>query len=443
MQLPDIDSDSTMRHGSDVRLSGNIKKRLGPSNVYILSSRQYRWPLLPPFAIEDPGPHWLRPCPPTKLLQRMHLRTSGVSRCSSVKASGARLREQVLAVNMGAERTSAVLLEPFKPYIVAADGEGFIRVADYLHSSAVNQFPAIAGDFPQSCSVKSLFRVNELYNELLMCCTTDGTVSVWRNYSKAGQENLATGWQSVLVPSPGSRTADAVFAYSQEHMGGTLFAAGGRETQKGVTINAWDLHREYCVSQLTVQPKDGKSRPLQHLVASRYSPLLFAADNTGYVNIFDLRTGHIVGETQPFKDQNMVGMVVEPCGVEQLVLGYRNGSISFLDCRMLGSPPSVALMRNIEGHSKGNMTVLCGHDYAPLLASATSSQVVKLWNMNGEQVGVVRAHSSILGQPIGPITCLAFSPFSLQLASGGGDSICAVYTLDVGSQIAPVRSSKD
>ena len=218
-------------------------------------------------------------------------------------------------------------------------------------------------------------------------------------------------------------------------MGGTLYAAGGRLTPKGIAINAWDLHKEYCVSQLC----NGDSLEIQQsvvtLAAAKKSPVLFAADTSGAVRIYDLRAQEHVQQTQPSKEQ-LVGMVAEPGGVEnQLILGYQNGTLNFLDCRVIGqSSSSASLLRSIEGHSKGNMTTLCGHDHAPLLASATTTQVVKVWSLKGEQVGVVRPHSSILGQPIGPTTCLTFAPYSLHLASGNGDSICAIYSLELAQQ---------
>jgi len=231
----------------------------------------------------------------------------------------------------------------------------------------------------------------------------------------------------------GASYLEAAYAYSSEHMGGVLFAAGGRATQKGPAINAWDLQRESCVAQLGSSISDSLS--FKHLAVSKHSPrLLYAADNSGYVHIYDLRSSQPVGGVQPSKDR-IVGLVAEPGGVEnQLVVGCSSGRISFLDCRMLGESPSISLVKNVEGHSKGNMTTISGHNYAPLLATATSSQVVKLWSLRGEQVGVVRAHSSILGQPIGATTCLAFAPYSLNLASGGRDSICAIYSLELGRQ---------
>lgn len=58
---------------------------------------------------------------------------------------GARLREQVVTVNMLAERTTALLLEPFKPRLIAADGLGVVRVSDFSSASILNQFQAPVG----------------------------------------------------------------------------------------------------------------------------------------------------------------------------------------------------------------------------------------------------------------------------------------------------------
>ncbi len=57
--------------------------------------------------------------------------------------------------------------------------------------------------------------------------------------------------------------------------------------------------------------------------------------------------------------------------------------------------------------------------------------MVKVWSGGGDQLGVVRAHTSFLSQRVGPLSCLAFAPHDLLLASGGGDAIAAIYTIEV------------
>ena len=56
-------------------------------------------------------------------------------------------------------------------------------------------------------------------------------------------------------------------------------------------------------------------------------------------------------------------------------------------------------------------------------------QVLKLWSPRGEMQGVIRATAPFLAQRVGPVNCLAFHPYRLLLASGGGDSIIALYPI--------------
>lgn len=188
-KLPEsmLSTDETVRHGADLRtFTAEInKKRIGPSQIYSLSSRQFRWPLLLPLAKEEPGPPWLKPYPASKLQERKRLvrtfvtlqflsihrlsetslfyhhsdlqRDAGVARCAAVATAGVRLREQVLAVNVGAEQTSALLLDPFKPHLVAADGDGTVRVFDYSQSVLLNQFPVVAGKRTGECLLHGFF----------------------------------------------------------------------------------------------------------------------------------------------------------------------------------------------------------------------------------------------------------------------------------------------
>ncbi len=54
--------------------------------------------------------------------------------------------------------------------------------------------------------------------------------------------------------------------------------------------------------------------------------------------------------------------------------------------------------------------------------------MVKLWSALGEQLGVIRATTSLLdSRRPGPVHTLAFHPYNLSLASGGGDSIVNLY----------------
>lgn len=358
-------------------------------------------------------------------------RSNAILRCSLVKSNNVRLRDQVHAVDVGANETTALMLEPFRPLIVAADGQGCVRIADYRNSVIVNQFSLgslykSSGIVPQ---IRSLFRINDFYNEVLLVCGLDGVVSVWRNYTENGQESLATAWRAILNPLP-NNSPQATFCYSSDSMPDCLFAAGEFDVQRQGTVNIWNLEYETCGLQL--RSKEDVS--IQYLACAKRSPMLFAGSKEGCITIFDIRVKKQVGEIK-YGSSNLIGIVSEPGEIEnQFIAGYREGHINFMDIRKCSDDGNLTgnTWKRIEAHSKGNVTNLCGHSHAPILASATASQVVKVWSAHAEQVGVVRTKPNMLSSgPLGATSCLTFSEYDLELGSGGRESVCAVYHLDV------------
>lgn len=206
-----------------------------------------------------------------------------------------------------------------------------------------------------------------------------------------------------------------------------MFAATYKSSTGENSINVWDLHREYCVDEILSAAKTVKK--YRQMEASKIGSLLYALSDEGDIELFDLRSSSLISRHSIGKDA--VGMIPELPGSESYVIsGHLSGRINFFDNRMNTSSSCLTLEQNVDGHSKGTMTVICPHKNAPIFATATCSQVVKVWSAKGDQLGVVRAHASILGQPIGPTKCLAFSPISLKLASGAEDAVCAVYSLE-------------
>ena len=57
-----------------------------------------------------------------------------------------------------------------------------------------------------------------------------------------------------------------------------------------------------------------------------------------------------------------------------------------------------------------NLTSLDVHPQAEIFAVGSASQVIKIFNLNGDNLGLIRYHDGFMGQRIGPINCLAFHP---------------------------------
>jgi regulator-associated protein of mTOR len=114
-------------------------------------------------------------------------------------------------------------------------------------------------------------------------------------------------------------------------------------------------------------------------------------------------------------------MVLEPCGrPATIAAGTCRGSLLFMDVRMAADPSSTfnsntaarssgssdaaaaaagssggssvveqlscCVVREVEAHSKVGMSVMVAHPTAPLLATGSTAQVVKVWNDNGDVV---------------------------------------------------------
>lgn len=105
----------------------------------------------------------------------------------------------------------------------------------------------------------------------------------------------------------------------------------------------------------------------------------------------------------------------------QMISASAAGDLKFLDLRNSSGPYS-----EVEAH-KGHLTCMAIHRHAPLVATGSGKQFIKTFSMTGEQLSMVRYHSSFLGQRIGPVSSLHFHPYDILLAAGASDSIVSVY----------------
>jgi len=182
----------------------------------------------------------------------------------------------------------------------------------------------------------------------------------------------------------------ALYALAPEDRGGFLLSSSTLKTGHSV-VNIWDIGREYCMDQIV---PDSEGFRCTHVEATPESGKVCVA-SSNELKIYDLRsTSNLVGTAK--LDSDLVGIAAEVGNREHLtIIGYRNGRLVFLDNRMTAQSSNVRPVKEINAHSKGELSVIKGHKIAPIFATATASQVVKIWSLAGEQMGVVRAHSSI------------------------------------------------
>lgn len=105
-----------------------------------------------------------------------------------------------------------------------------------------------------------------------------------------------------------------------------------------------------------------------------------------------------------------------------IVTGNVRGLVKFWDLR------SMRTFKTFEVH-KSPLTALAVHSCAPVIATGSHAQFIKILTLGGDQLGrIIKYHDGFLGQRIGPVSCLAFHPTRMKLAAGATDSIVSIYT---------------
>jgi len=108
--------------------------------------------------------------------------------------------------------------------------------------------------------------------------------------------------------------------------------------------------------------------------------------------------------------------------LSQIVSASQTGDIQFLDVRRAAEP-----YLTIEAH-RGSLTAFAIHRHAPVVASGSAKQMIKVFSLEGEQLTIIRYQPSYLGQRIGSVNCLSFHPYKSLLAAGAGDNaLVSIY----------------
>ncbi|GAQ83620.1 HEAT repeat protein [Klebsormidium nitens] len=341
---------------------------------------------------------------------RERMALEGISTCQHLSAGVSKVSDQIASCDTESEReTRTLLLHPFVPIVCIADEKETIRIWNYEEGQTVNQLDKHTGT---EKGVSRLCLMNELDDSLLMVASNDGAVRVWRNFAERGKQRLATAFNVLEGHRQSARAGGAVVDWQQ--LSGCLYASG-----EVPFLHVWDMDREMLSASVPMQT----DASVVALNASQVHPAqLVAGCADGSVKLFDMRTRNsLVGTATPHTHK-VVGVDFQP-GAEptKLVSASVWGDIQLLDMRRASQS-----YLSIEAH-KGSMTALTVHRHAPVMASGSAKQYIKVFSMAGEQLSMVRYHNSFLGQRIGPVSCLQFHPYQVLLAAGATDSIVSIY----------------
>ncbi|KAI3819124.1 hypothetical protein L1987_12948 [Smallanthus sonchifolius] len=319
------------------------------------------------------------------------------------------------------------LLQPFSPIVVAAEEGECIRIWNYEEATLLNSFNN--HEYPNK-GISKLCLVNELDDSLLLVASSDGNVRVWKDYISRGKQKLVTAFSSIHGHRPGARSVSAVVDWQQQS--GYMYASGEISSTM-----VWDLDKEQLLSSIPL----ASDCSISALAASQVHGGQYAAGFVdGSVRLYDIRTPDgLVCVTRPHtlslertgSIDRVVGIGFQP-GLDpaKIVSASQAGDIQFLDIRNQRET-----YLTIDAH-RGSLTALAIHRHAPLIASGSAKQLIKVFNLEGEQLGTIRySPPTFMAQKIGPVSCLAFHPYQILLASGSADACVSIYA----DEISPPR----
>lgn len=105
----------------------------------------------------------------------------------------------------------------------------------------------------------------------------------------------------------------------------------------------------------------------------------------------------------------------------QIVSASQAGDIQFLDIRN-----HTDAYLTIDAH-RGSLTALAVHRHAPIIASASAKQIIKVFSLDGDQLGCIRYYSTLMTQKTSSVSCLNFNPYQVLLAAGAADACVTIY----------------
>jgi regulator-associated protein of mTOR len=383
--------------------------------------------------------------------------------------------DQSAILDNESEMTSKLLFHPFEPILVASDSRDGITVWNFEEGVKVKRF---SNKNRSGTRITALEWLNEHQSSLLAVGTDDGVVRVWSGKQKrhhtsavktsrlkpkdqlvwnsledagfvfAGEgddgyegstprdtvhgsetsthrskENMVTAWNAAPDLVPTNRGSGMVTSWQQAN--GRLYVGGNTKF-----IRSWDLVHEKCAMSIVSGTTDACLTSMTSLFDENRNSRageIVAGFADGSLRVYDERVG-AAGSAIIMSNANehrnwIVNVSMQRGHMGALVTGSVLGDIKIWDIRN-GLSTSV---KTLDADKEYTMTTMAVQDYAPVIASGSHNQFIKILNTAGKILSVIRYHDGFLGQRIGPVSCLAFHPHLPVLASGAVDPIIAIY----------------
>lgn len=268
---------------------------------------------------------------------------------------------------------------------------------------------------PPGTRITELKYMNEDDIALLMTGSGEGVVRIYKHYESSKSMQLVSAWRALTDLLPSNRSSGLVADWQQGR--GSLLVGGDVKV-----IRVWDALREVCHMDIPARSGSCVTSISSDQVAG---DIFMAGFGDGAVRVYDRRLKPMDAMVKVWKEHKawVVNVHMQRGGNRDLVTGCVSGDVRLWDIRLNRS------IRSVESHHEG-MRSLVVHEHAPVVATGSINQFVKVWNMEGRNLSTFRSNSGFLHQnKASPVTAVAFHPHKMTLACcGGGDTHINVFS---------------
>jgi regulator-associated protein of mTOR len=328
-----------------------------------------------------------------------------------------KLDDPVAMLDNMSEGISCMRFHSYAPYLVMSDEGSHVTVWMWEKAHRLQRFNN--GNMGTS-RITALDWLNEHHagNVLLATGSDDGHVRVWSGIGlpgdggPIGEPALVAGFAAASELTARSQGPGMLMTWQQHH---ALLTVGGPSP----LLRSWDMERQRCVHTL----QTGTPGTVTSLTSDQDGGcLLIAGCDDGSVRMFDTRlpSEHAIVASWSEHRGGVVNVHKQLTGSNVIISGSVAGDIKFWDARRTES------VRTIDAHRTG-MTSLAVHNYAPVMASGSNNQFIKVYDIQGGVLNMIYYHDGFLDHWMGPLSYLMFHPSSLFLAAAAIDATVSIY----------------
>ncbi|KAL2315196.1 Target of rapamycin complex 1 subunit mip1 [Schizosaccharomyces pombe] len=304
-----------------------------------------------------------------------------------------------------------LMFHQFEDQLITLGDKDIIQVWDWRRNRCLNSFKTAAS---ATTNVTDMQLLNEDDVALLMTGSSDGTIKLYRDYENEKVE-LVTSWNSLSDLVFGDRNASLLMSW-QQNCGHLLVAGDVR------VIRIWDASKEICYANPPVRSSNSITSLTSDLVGCN---IIVAGFSDGVLRVYDKRLPARDSLTDVWKEHSseIVNVEMQSSGMRELISASSDGEVKLWDIRMNHS------LQTFSTDNSG-LTSLTVHSHAPVYATGSSNQSIKIWDTLGQNINTFRENPRFLNQPKPSSSmCLKFHPHHLLLACGDNtDSRVNLYS---------------